>query len=120
MIELIFVIVILGILAIIAIPKLSATRDDALKVTDINSLANCLNDIASAYTSRGKEDNSSSFCSQVKCAIVNLGNLNDGNITVTLKDSSNGYPKFCDYVKITAQKKNLGGEHSFSGVRTKP
>ena len=120
MIELIFVIVIIGILAVIAIPTLSATRDDAQKVTEINSLANCINDIASSYTARGEEDNSSSFCSQVKCAIIDLGNLNDGNITVTLKDSSNGYPKFCNYVKIMAQKKNLGGEHSFSGVRTKP
>ena len=120
MIELIFVIVIIGILAVIAIPKFSATRNDAQKVTEINSLANCLNDIASAYTARGEEDISSSSCSQVKCAVINLGNINDGNVTVTLKDSSDGYPNFCDYVKTMAQRKQLDGDHSFSGLRIKP
>ena len=119
MIELIFVIVIIGILAVIAIPKLSVTRYDAQKVVEINSLANCLNDIASAYTARGEENNSTSSCSQIKCAVIDLGNINDGNITVTLKDSNDGYPNFCDYSKTLAEKKQLDGNHSFSGLRTK-
>ncbi len=38
MIELIFVIVIIGIFAAVAIPKLTATRDDA-KVSTINEIA---------------------------------------------------------------------------------
>ena len=45
MIELIFVIVILGILAAVAIPKLAATRDDAKVAalqTDINTFANAV------------------------------------------------------------------------------
>ena len=46
MIELIFVIVIIGILAAIAIPKLSATRDDA----KVSVLANNIKEIANELT----------------------------------------------------------------------
>jgi prepilin-type N-terminal cleavage/methylation domain-containing protein len=53
MIELIFVIVILGILAAVAIPKLAATRDDA-KISKINSdAATFVSDLGSFYTSKG-------------------------------------------------------------------
>ncbi len=53
MIELIFVIVILGILAAVAIPRLAATRDDA-KIAKINAdAATFVGDIGSYYTSKG-------------------------------------------------------------------
>lgn len=53
MIELIFVIVILGILAAVAIPKLAATRDDAkisAAATTVNTL---LQDVTTYYTAKG-------------------------------------------------------------------
>ena len=50
MIELIFVIVIIGILAAVAIPKLSATRDDAKLSQEIANAKTCVNDAAAAYT----------------------------------------------------------------------
>ena len=53
MIELIFVIVILGILASVAIPKLAATRDDAKKSTLIANAKTCVNDVVSAYKGQG-------------------------------------------------------------------
>ena len=53
MIELIFVIVIIGILAAVAIPKLSATRDDAVKAALEANTKTCINDIVSAYTATG-------------------------------------------------------------------
>ena len=53
MIELIFVIVIIGILAAVAIPKLAATRDDATNAKVKSNVATCLSDVVAAYTSQG-------------------------------------------------------------------
>ncbi len=53
MIELIFVIVIIGILASIAIPKLTATREDAIVSAMIANARMALTDLQTYYTSRG-------------------------------------------------------------------
>ena len=53
MIELIFVIVILGILASVAIPKLAATRDDAEVSKAATNLTTAISDIAAYYTASG-------------------------------------------------------------------
>jgi len=53
MIELIFVIVILGILAAVAIPRLAATRDDAKISKGASEVATAMTDIGSYYTSKG-------------------------------------------------------------------
>ena len=53
MIELIFVIVILGILAAVAIPKLSATRTDAQVAKMSSNLATLVSDLGSTWTAKG-------------------------------------------------------------------
>ena len=53
MIELIFVIVILGILAAVAIPKLAATRDDAKVSKGASELATLVSDMGAYYTAQG-------------------------------------------------------------------
>ncbi|AQW87293.1 putative type II secretion system protein [Campylobacter pinnipediorum subsp. caledonicus] len=53
MIELIFVIVILGILAAVAVPRLTATRDDAEVAKAATNLTTLVSDITSYYTSQG-------------------------------------------------------------------
>jgi general secretion pathway protein G len=53
MIELIFVIVILGILAAVAIPKLAATRDDAKAAKVSSDAATFISDLSTYYTSKG-------------------------------------------------------------------
>lgn len=53
MIELIFVIVILGILAAVAIPKLAATRTDAEVSKAASDLATVVSDMGAYYTSQG-------------------------------------------------------------------
>ena len=52
MIELIFVIVILGILAAVAIPRLAATRDDAEVSKALTNLSTTVSDITSYYTAQ--------------------------------------------------------------------
>ena len=54
MIELIFVIVILGILAAVAIPRLAATRDDAEITKSISNTTLAVRDAMSYYTARGE------------------------------------------------------------------
>ena len=54
MIELIFVIVILGILAAVAIPRLTATRDDAEISKAATDAATLVSEITSYYTAQGQ------------------------------------------------------------------
>ena len=54
MIELIFVIVILGILASVAIPRLAATREDAEISTTIANLRALISEASSYYVGHGK------------------------------------------------------------------
>ena len=52
MIELIFVIIILGILTAVAIPKLMATRTDAYRATLLEDIRNATKEVVSYYTSQ--------------------------------------------------------------------
>ncbi len=56
MIELIFVIVIIGILAAVAIPRLAATRDDAKMATCMSDASAFVTQITSYYTANGRLD----------------------------------------------------------------
>ena len=58
MIELIFVIVILGVLASVAIPRLAATRDDAEVAKAATNLTTAVSDITAYYTAKGKFESS--------------------------------------------------------------
>jgi general secretion pathway protein G len=53
MIELIFVIVIIGILAIVSIPKLAATRDDALMTRKAQAIMTSASEIAAFVVAQG-------------------------------------------------------------------
>ena len=53
MIELIFVIVIIGILAAVAIPKLAANRDDAEASTCIHEVGQLVQEMSASYTKLG-------------------------------------------------------------------
>jgi len=54
MIELIFVIVIIGILAAVAIPRLAATRDDAKIATCMDGAASFMQQVSAYYTAQGQ------------------------------------------------------------------
>jgi len=79
MIELIFVIVIIGILAAVAVPKLAATRDDAKMVADMANVKNCMDNVLAIYTATGVRPNSNSAA----CQNVKSVRRNDDNVTVT-------------------------------------
>lgn len=59
MIELVFVIVILGILAAVAIPKLSASRDDAKFSVVAESMVRIVSDFSNYYNAKGTYKGSS-------------------------------------------------------------
>ena len=84
MIELVFVIVILGILAAVAIPKLAATRNDAKVAADVSSAAQALQNLASEFTAKGRfrDYNVSMANGTVKCFVFTLNNATDGNISL--------------------------------------
>lgn len=78
MIELIFVIVILGVLASVAIPRLAATRDDAEVAKAATNLTTAVSDITAYYTAKGK------FESGAQSKFQNITNAlkNDGTLVV--------------------------------------
>ena len=86
MIELIFVIVIIGILAAVAVPKLAATRDDAKNVADKANVATCLSDVLAAYTSQGTAPAKTVSDS---CGKVSDVTVSDDVVTVTGTISGN-------------------------------
>ena len=100
MIELIFVIVILGILAAVAIPKLAATRDDAEISKTASNIQTLISDLGSYYTSQGEFASDTDINKAVKkmsnvktpvkakddeCLEVRPGNNTTGEIGITIK-----------------------------------
>ncbi len=87
MIELIFVIVIIGILAAVAIPKLAATRDDAKISGEIASVRQAIDNLGAEYTATGDITDTSITAANTaaKCFTIAAGSTTstDGNITVT-------------------------------------
>ena len=95
MIELIFVIVILGILAAVAIPRLAATRDDAEISKAATNIQTAISDIGSYYTSQGVFGDIAAMTNvpnpiNVKrdtCLTWGAGNNNLGEIAVTIAET---------------------------------
>ena len=77
MIELIFVIVILGILASVAIPRLAATRTDAEISAAVANIRTFLSDVASYYAVNGEFARDFSVMTNVK--FKSLNNSNGGS-----------------------------------------
>lgn len=135
MIELIFVIVILGILAAVAIPRLAATRDDANIAKAAQELATAVTDIGAYYTSQGRfggiadmtnvgfkaaDDNNFTagvtyIVDGVDCFDINTSAAAaaDGNFTVTATNRGSG--SLCDTVQDTVAANDINITYSFGG-----
>jgi len=100
MVELIFVIVIIGILASVAIPKLAATRDDAKHSVLMANTRICIDDLVGGYKGQG---NTLAINSDPACASA----IADGaSITYT-----------SDAVRVSGVDPSLDGDHIFKGTR---
>jgi len=120
MIELIFVIVILGILAAVAIPKLAATRDDAKASRAASNVATYISDIGAYYTSKGSMGAIASMtnvqltadnCFQGSIAGVNVSS---DSIAIT-SDGASSASAACQGAYSIAQSQNNIGTHTFGG-----
>jgi general secretion pathway protein G len=91
MIELIFVIVILGILAAVAIPRLAATRDDANIAKALSEVSTIVSDVGSYYTAQGQFDVNGT-----------MTNVPDFNVTTIDANSSGQSGKMTYYTSDNA------------------
>jgi general secretion pathway protein G len=92
MIELVFVIVILGILASVAIPKLAATRDDAQIAKASTEVSALISDMGSYYTAQGKFTDNVSLMTNVSLTNLDSTDIVAGAVlanAVNFSDNNN-------------------------------
>lgn len=117
MIELIFVMAIIGILAAVGIPKLAAVRNDARASVIATHLANCIELASKGYLANNVFDVNDSNCVNVttnfNCYILTP---DDANGTLNIKDVANASNECKFAQKITLKNKlssSAGVTHSF-------
>ena len=136
MIELIFVIVILGVLASVAIPRLAATRDDAEVAKAATNLTTAVSDITAYYTAKGTfkgsgtsnvtfdkitnaltKDGKLNVKGSTTCVEVKLPTATAGN-TANASDKVELTLEFKDGDAVCKQIKKLPGILTMCGVDT--
>lgn len=139
MIELIFVIVILGILAAVAVPKLSATRTDAQVTAAAADISTLYKDLGAYYTAQGQWGDANGTLSaaglkkmtNVGSAYVSGSNIvfnTDSNVTcITLalttdgnvsKTGTDGTGTVCTAVRALSSVSSLiSNTQAFGGTR---
>lgn len=107
MIELIFILIVIGILASIALSKLAATRDDAKLSADVSNMNICLRNVAAQYTATGINDINITSCNNVVCYTIDI---NGSIMNIDINTSAANY---CTDIE------NVGGHlirtYQFSG-----
>ena len=92
LIELVFVIVILGILVAVVVPKMSANRDDAKVTTISKQISSVETEIPAYFIANGKTDSNLTTASQVLQQMVNAGKAvekSDTNVSIYTPDAGN-------------------------------
>ena len=111
MIEVIFIIVIIGILTAIAIPKLAATRTDAKATQEVQNLSNYIEDIATHYMGTGIADGNYSNI-HLKCFDVNISEETSGLRKISINVSAGGVDhgkNYCTEAQRMAVRNHLVG-----------
>lgn len=109
MIELIFVIVIIAILATVAIPKLSATRDDAVVSKLIDSLNVSISEISAYVLSQGIVEDDLSLMSN---SLTGLKNLNLASMDIGTRSANIKAGNVDDCLQL--QIVNAGGDENIT------
>jgi general secretion pathway protein G len=136
MIELIFVIVILGILAAVAIPRLAATRDDAEIAKGASEASTLLSDMGAHYTANGEwntttMDKITNATTSLGATAYNYGDVftmtvndvacldvngtSDGNLSIAA--TAGTADTICTGVQQAAVTNKVIGTHVFGGKR---
>jgi len=132
MVELIFVIVIIGILAAIAIPRLAATRDDAMIAKNIEYISASMTEISTYIITKGEAKSDLTQMSPIlevlkgqNRAIIDLGTqstavkIGEESDCITIEIDSNGTTellktkfsvgttdRICNLVQLAIKEKN--------------
>ncbi len=109
MIELVFIIVILGILASIAIPRLAASRDDALAVTLKSDIGTILQAVPAIYMSQGDKFVNFSQAIQLDSSLWN----DNGNIITSSLATQNGVP--CVQIEYKDAQQDIPAQNIIAG-----
>jgi len=115
MIEMIFVIVIIGILAAVALPKLAATRDDAEAQICSNEVGQLIHEISNAYTRFGYHSFTHSNVSNMTNIRIIDANDDTRGIKEDTKIDGNGIEYRCAGEKIVSVVgSNAGDEYNLA------
>ena len=125
MIELIFVVVIIGILAAIAVPKLVGTRDDAEASVAVMELGNCVSDVG-AFTISTRTSTNAQITAIPSCAnviangIFGVNYVPDANKTLTISNANGSQSWAADSVAAAGVVVSGGlvGNHVFGGTKS--
>jgi len=109
MIELVFVIVILGILAAVAIPKLSATRQDSMATSAFASWKTALNQIQADTTAQG------SINADFRTIVDGSSELSVGTNAVTAHVSVGGTDTTCATATVSGNDLSVSVNTAGSG-----
>ncbi len=124
MIELIFVIVIIGILAAVAVPKMMGTRDDAKISAQLESATQALKNLGAEYTAKGALPATTITAASdgLDCFTLAQGTL-EGNVSVVVAAKTGKCPTSVEteLKKLAAANgiTNAAGAikyHNFSGA----
>lgn len=114
MIELIFILIVIGILAAIALSKLASTRDDAKLSANVSNMNICIRDVGAQYAATQVADINITSCNNVVCYTIDM---NESIMNVEINESAVNAFNFC------ADIDNVGGHligiYQFSGQSIK-
>lgn len=122
MIELIFVIVIIGILAAVAVPRMMATRDDAEISKAVSQLGTCVSDAGAMSTARKAptEGNITAIpaCKKTNDETIFVITFAAGTKTLTVADGASTATWAADARTAAGTVANGGlvGDHVFGGA----